>query len=181
MILGECAVLESVKAASDIYAPASGEVVEVNKTLEEDAELINRSAEDEGEFAQLLYKSSRTLLVSDHSTTHLKCRSPSDLLICSSQNLDNFFSVVSLSFSWPNQLHQSQYIHCAIWCQIVVDGHGPLTIRLTKYLHHNTFLCIDNHMKCIGVLGGIWFEPQEFHKITNQVDLQQISCAVFVL
>ncbi|MEO8748692.1 MAG: glycine cleavage system protein GcvH [Rhodanobacter sp.] len=38
------AVLESVKAASDIYAPVSGEVIEVNELLSEKPELINEDA-----------------------------------------------------------------------------------------------------------------------------------------
>lgn len=37
----ECAVVESVKAASDIYAPVSGEVVEINENLEDAPETIN--------------------------------------------------------------------------------------------------------------------------------------------
>ena len=37
------AVAESVKAASDIYAPVSGEIVEINDKLEESPELINES------------------------------------------------------------------------------------------------------------------------------------------
>jgi glycine cleavage system H protein len=36
-----CAVVESVKAASDIYAPVSGEVVEANAALEDTPELVN--------------------------------------------------------------------------------------------------------------------------------------------
>ena len=36
-----CAVVESVKAASDIYAPVAGEVVEINEALEDQPELIN--------------------------------------------------------------------------------------------------------------------------------------------
>jgi len=36
-----CAVVESVKAASDIYAPVSGEVVEANGELEDSPELVN--------------------------------------------------------------------------------------------------------------------------------------------
>ena len=35
-------VIESVKAASDIYAPVSGEIVEVNETLSNDPGLLNR-------------------------------------------------------------------------------------------------------------------------------------------
>jgi len=42
------AVIESVKAASDIYAPVKGKVVEVNKTLEADAGLINREPYGQG-------------------------------------------------------------------------------------------------------------------------------------
>tara|TARA_R110001592_G_scaffold42588_6_gene138192 strand:- start:39845 stop:40225 length:381 start_codon:yes stop_codon:yes gene_type:complete len=37
----ECAVVESVKAASDIYAPVSGEVIAINETLTESPELVN--------------------------------------------------------------------------------------------------------------------------------------------
>jgi glycine cleavage system H protein len=42
------AVIESVKAASDIYAPVQGRVVEVNKALEADAGLINREPYGQG-------------------------------------------------------------------------------------------------------------------------------------
>ncbi len=44
----EVAVLESVKAASDIYAPIVGEIVEVNTGLEDAPELINNSPYEEG-------------------------------------------------------------------------------------------------------------------------------------
>jgi glycine cleavage system H protein len=37
----EFGVIESVKAASDLYAPVSGEVVEINEQLEDDPELVN--------------------------------------------------------------------------------------------------------------------------------------------
>jgi glycine cleavage system H protein len=42
------AVVESVKAASDIYAPATGEVIEVNAALETDPGLVNRDPFGEG-------------------------------------------------------------------------------------------------------------------------------------
>jgi glycine cleavage system H protein len=42
---GDAAVVESVKAASEVYAPVSGEVVAVNKELEGDPALVNREAE----------------------------------------------------------------------------------------------------------------------------------------
>lgn len=41
-------VVESVKAASDLYSPISGEVVEVNKTLEQSPETINESPFENG-------------------------------------------------------------------------------------------------------------------------------------
>ena len=44
----EAAVVESVKAASDIYAPVKGTVVEVNKALEADPGLINREPYGQG-------------------------------------------------------------------------------------------------------------------------------------
>ncbi|NMP31109.1 glycine cleavage system protein GcvH [Thalassotalea sp. M1531] len=61
----DVAVAESVKAASDIYAPVTGEVLEVNEDLEDSPELVNSDAfgdgwmfkiklEDEGELESLL-------------------------------------------------------------------------------------------------------------------------------
>ena len=44
----ELAVLESVKAASDIYAPVAGRIVEINSVLEDKPELINDSPYDLG-------------------------------------------------------------------------------------------------------------------------------------
>ena len=46
----EIAVVESVKAASDIYAPLAGSVVAVNQTLEDSPELVNESPYGEGWF-----------------------------------------------------------------------------------------------------------------------------------
>src|SRR5216110_3596248 len=45
---GQIAVVESVKAASDIYAPVKGTVVEANKALETDPGLINREPYGQG-------------------------------------------------------------------------------------------------------------------------------------
>ena len=42
------AVAESVKAASDIYAPISGKIVSINEKLEESPELVNESPYDFG-------------------------------------------------------------------------------------------------------------------------------------
>lgn len=61
----ECAVVESVKAASDIYAPLSGQIIAVNETLNDSPELVNEQpyqegwifrikASDEAEIANLL-------------------------------------------------------------------------------------------------------------------------------
>jgi len=43
-----CAVVESVKAASDAYAPVSGEVIEVNTALEDSPELVNNDPYGDG-------------------------------------------------------------------------------------------------------------------------------------
>lgn len=43
-----CCVVESVKAASDVYAPLTGEVLEVNEVLADSPEIINDSAFDDG-------------------------------------------------------------------------------------------------------------------------------------
>ncbi|EHR40012.1 MAG: glycine cleavage system protein GcvH [Alishewanella agri] len=44
----DCAVAESVKAASDIYAPVSGEIVAVNDALSDSPELVNSSPYEDG-------------------------------------------------------------------------------------------------------------------------------------
>lgn len=44
----ELCVIESVKAASDIYSPIDGEVLEVNEKLSDEAALVNQDAENEG-------------------------------------------------------------------------------------------------------------------------------------
>ena len=49
----QAAVVESVKAASEVYAPISGEVVDVNKELEGDPALVNRGAEGDGWFMKV--------------------------------------------------------------------------------------------------------------------------------
>ena len=49
----DCAVVESVKAASDVYAPVSGDVIEGNAALADDPSLINRDPEGEGWFFKL--------------------------------------------------------------------------------------------------------------------------------
>ncbi|MDA9757985.1 glycine cleavage system protein GcvH [Pseudomonadota bacterium] len=49
----EAAVVESVKAASEVYTPLSGEVIEVNEALEENPELVNTSPYENGWFFKL--------------------------------------------------------------------------------------------------------------------------------
>ncbi|MEH6828498.1 glycine cleavage system protein GcvH [Parasphingorhabdus sp.] len=49
----DAAVVESVKAASDVYAAVSGEVIEVNEALEDEPGLVNSSAEEDGWFFRL--------------------------------------------------------------------------------------------------------------------------------
>lgn len=46
----EAAVVESVKAAAEVYAPVTGEIVEANSGLEDDPAVINSDAQDEGWF-----------------------------------------------------------------------------------------------------------------------------------
>jgi glycine cleavage system H protein len=47
------AVVESVKAASDVYAPVGGEVVEANGKLNDDPALVNSGAESDGWFCRI--------------------------------------------------------------------------------------------------------------------------------
>ena len=50
---GDMAVVESVKAASDVYAPIKGEVVEINDTLADEPGQVNDSPEDKGWFCKI--------------------------------------------------------------------------------------------------------------------------------
>ncbi len=50
---GDAAVVESVKAASDVYAPITGEIMEGNPALEEDPALVNTSPEEDGWFFKM--------------------------------------------------------------------------------------------------------------------------------
>ena len=50
---GEAAVVESVKAASDVYSPVTGEVTEANQALSDDPSLANTDPEGEGWFFRL--------------------------------------------------------------------------------------------------------------------------------
>ena len=49
----EVAIVESVKAASDVYSPISGEIIEVNEVLLDNPEIINESPYHEGWFYKL--------------------------------------------------------------------------------------------------------------------------------
>lgn len=50
---GESAIVESVKAASDVYSPLSGEVIEINEKLLEEPEVVNNSPLEEGWFYKI--------------------------------------------------------------------------------------------------------------------------------
>jgi len=64
----EAAVVESVKAASEVYAPASGEVVAVNDALEAAPATVNQDAEGAGWFVKLKLTDAKELddLMSAH-------------------------------------------------------------------------------------------------------------------
>ena len=49
----ESAIVESVKAASDVYAPLSGEVIEVNEKLLDEPEIVNNSPLEDGWFFKI--------------------------------------------------------------------------------------------------------------------------------
>jgi glycine cleavage system H protein len=67
-----CAVVESVKAASDVYAPLAGRVVEVNDMIVEDPSIVNGSPADEGWFFRLELDSFETLMDEDAYTALLE-------------------------------------------------------------------------------------------------------------
>ena len=57
----EISVIESVKAASDIYSPVDGEIVDINNKLTEDPSLINKDSENSGWIFKLKIKESSQL------------------------------------------------------------------------------------------------------------------------
>ncbi len=57
----ELAVVESVKAASEVYAPVSGEVVEVNEELEDAPAAVNEDAQGKGWFVKVRMSDSSQL------------------------------------------------------------------------------------------------------------------------
>ena len=68
------AVVESVKAASDIYAPLSGEIVEANAKLEDDPALVNTDPHGEGWIFKMKVSditSVDALMNADAYTTHI--------------------------------------------------------------------------------------------------------------
>ena len=56
----ESAIVESVKAASDIYAPLSGEVVEINEKLFDEPEIVNSSPFEDGWFFKIKLEDTST-------------------------------------------------------------------------------------------------------------------------
>ena len=50
---GDTAIVESVKAASDVYSPVSGEIVETNDAIELEPEIVNQSPFEEGWFFKI--------------------------------------------------------------------------------------------------------------------------------
>ena len=49
----EVAIVESVKAASEVFAPVDGEIVDANRALEEDPSIVNTDAEQNGWFYKI--------------------------------------------------------------------------------------------------------------------------------
>jgi glycine cleavage system H protein len=57
----EAAVVESVKAASEVYAPVSGEVIEINEAIVANPELVNESPEENAWFLKIRMSNPREL------------------------------------------------------------------------------------------------------------------------
>ena len=67
--------IESVKAASDIYAPISGKVIKVNEALDDAPEIVNESAEDAGWMAWIEIADAaelKNLMTQDQYNEYLK-------------------------------------------------------------------------------------------------------------
>jgi glycine cleavage system H protein len=69
---GEMAVVESVKAASEVYAPASGTVTEVNEALTGTPQTVNEDAEGKGWFAKIKLSDKNEVAKLMDATAYLK-------------------------------------------------------------------------------------------------------------
>lgn len=70
-----CAVVESVKAASDVYAPLAGRVTETNAAIAEDPGLVNRAPESDGWFFRIVLSDTAAfdaLMDQDAYTAHVE-------------------------------------------------------------------------------------------------------------
>ena len=70
----ECGAVESVKAASDLFAPVSGTVVEVNEALEDEPELLNKDAFENWMIKVELSDPSELDNLMDAATYETKCQ-----------------------------------------------------------------------------------------------------------
>src|ERR1041385_1997945 len=72
-----CAVVESVKTASDIYSPLSGEVTEVNKSVADDPALVNSEPYEGGWFYKIKLSNPddlKSLLTPEQYTAHIQAK-----------------------------------------------------------------------------------------------------------
>ena len=67
----EAGVVESVKAASDIFSPVGGTVVEINESLEESPEFVNSDPYDDGWFFKIKISDNRQLLFTPNFANYL--------------------------------------------------------------------------------------------------------------
>lgn len=75
----EAGVVESVKAASDIFAPVGGEVIEINEALEDSPELVNSDPYDDGWFFKVrISDRSELLQLMDADAYEEMCASEED-------------------------------------------------------------------------------------------------------
>ena len=70
---GEAAVVESVKAASEVYAPVSCEVFAVNEPLNDDPALVNRSPTEDGWFLKIRMRDPSEIDRLMDEAVYLKC------------------------------------------------------------------------------------------------------------
>eukprot|EP00041_Stephanoeca_diplocostata_P006483 m.87041 g.87041 ORF g.87041 m.87041 type:complete len:175 (+) comp16385_c0_seq1:67-591(+) len=74
-----CGAVESVKAASDIYAPVSGVVLETNETLDDEPQLINEDAEGKGWILKIKMSNKEQFNgMMDKETYEAHCKANSD-------------------------------------------------------------------------------------------------------
>jgi len=123
----ECAVVESVKAAADVYAPISGEVTAVNAELESAPEKINQDA-----YAAWLFKVKPTNTSELGGKSFQRCST-----VCATRNISCKFCVIMVCRLAKSRVPNSARVNwCTFFCRTLL----PSAICISSLNRRSRFL-----------------------------------------